>query len=56
MLTLIGKLFLAVMDNLQCPQLAMSSMCFYLTVAEKDNKDDQIKTSMLLTCIDQIVK
>ena len=55
MLTLIGKLLLAVMDNLQCPQLAMSSMCFYLTVAEKD-KDDQIKTSMLLTCIDQIVK
>ena len=30
--------------------------CFYLTVAEKDNKDDKIKTSMLLTCIDQIVK
>ena len=26
---------------------------FYLTATEKDNKDDKIKTPMLLTCICQ---
>ena len=69
MLTLIEKLFLAVMDKLQCTQhfsyesnvshtckIWHKHFCFYLTVADNDNKDDKTKTSTLLTCIDQIVK
>ena len=54
------------MDKLEPPQhflfegnvshtwkLWLKQFRFYLTATEKDNKDDKIKTSMLLTCIGQ---
>ena len=54
------------MDKLEPPQhflfegnvshtwkLWLKQFCFYLTATEEDNKDDKIKTSMLLTCIGQ---
>ena len=54
------------MDQLEPPQhfwfegnashtwkLWLKRFSFRLTATEKDNKDDKIKTSMLLTCIGQ---
>ena len=52
------------MDNLEPPQhflfkgnmshtrkLWLKQFHFYLTATKKDNKDDKINTSMLLTCL-----
>ena len=41
---------------LHTSKLSLKQFCFYLTATEKDNKDDQIKTSMLLTCTGQKVR
>ena len=35
-------------------RLWLKEFHFYLIATEKDNKDDKIETSMLLTCIGQI--
>ena len=34
-------------------KLWLKQFRFYLTATEKNNKDDKIKTSMLLTCVGQ---
>ena len=60
------NLYLLVIDKLEPPQhflfkgnvshtwkLWPKQLRFYLAATEKDSKDDKIKTSMLLTCIDQ---
>ena len=57
------------MDTLELPQhflfkgnvshtwkIWLKQFRFYLTVTEKDNKDDQLKTSMLLTCFGQKIE
>ena len=57
------------MDTLELPQhflfkgnvlhtwkIWLKQFRFYLTATEKDNKDGQLKTSMLLTCFDQKIE
>ena len=57
------------MDTLELPQhflfkgnvshtwkIWLKQFRFYLTTTEKDNKDGQLKTSMLLTCFDQKIE
>ena len=34
-------------------KLSLKQFCFYLTATKKDNKDDKIKVSVLLTCTGQ---
>ena len=67
MLALVKKnLYLSVIHKLKPPQhflfkgnvlhtskLWIKQLCLYLTATEKDNKDDKIQTSMLLTRISQ---